>query len=161
MCKCAKMQICKYANMQICRCADADFIFIKNKMRKELIENNPLIKLSIEFSLVTISYCEELENSKKFVLAKQLLRSATSIGANSMEAQNPESKADFIHKIKIAAKEADETQYWLILCDYSTTYPDCKHLLEKLDNLTRIIGKILFTAKRKTPFSYLLSIFYF
>lgn len=130
-------------------------------MRKELIENNPLLKKSIEFSLAVIEYCERLELEKKFVLARQLLRSATSIGANSMEAQNPESKADFIHKMKIAAKEADETQYWLTLCDYSKSYPDCKHLLYNLEELTKIIGKILTTSKRKTPFSYLLSFFYF
>ncbi|HLF47219.1 MAG TPA: four helix bundle protein [Chitinophagaceae bacterium] len=130
-------------------------------MRKELIESNPLLKKSIEFSLVIIEYCEKLENSKKFVLARQLLKSGTSIGANSMEAQNPESKADFIHKMKIAAKEADETQYWLLLCEYSTNYPDCKLLLEKLDELSKIIGKILSTAKRKTPFSYLMSFLYF
>ena len=130
-------------------------------MRKELIENNPLLKKSIEFSLAIIEYCERLELEKKFILARQLLRSATSIGANSMEAQNPESKADFIHKIKIAAKEADETQYWLTLCDYSKSYPDCKPLLDKLEELTKIIGKIFTTSKRKTPFSYLLSFLYF
>jgi len=130
-------------------------------MRKELIEDNPLLKLSIEFSLSVIDYCEQLESMKKFVLAKQPLRSATSIGANAMEAQNPESKADFIHKIKIAAKEADETQYWLLLCDYAQNYPGCKALLEKLEVLTKIIGKILTTSKRKTPISYLLSFFYF
>ncbi|MBO9683095.1 MAG: four helix bundle protein [Flavisolibacter sp.] len=130
-------------------------------MQKELIENNPLLKLTIEFSLSVIEYCEELKSMKKFVLAKQLLRSATSIGANAMEAQNPESKADFIHKIKIAAKEADETQYWLLLCDYAESYPSCKTLLEKLEAISKIIGKILYTSKRKTPFSYFLSFFYF
>jgi four helix bundle protein len=130
-------------------------------MRKELIESNPLLKLSIEFSLAVIEYCEKLEAEKKFIVAKQLLRSATSIGANSMEAQNPESKPDFIHKMKIVAKEADETQYWLLLCDYSTNYPDCKYLLEKLDVLTKIIGKILYTSKKKSPLSYVMSFFYF
>ncbi|HEX2683344.1 MAG TPA: four helix bundle protein [Ferruginibacter sp.] len=85
-------------------------------MQKELIESNPILKKAIEFSLATIEYCELLNNDKHFVLSKQLLRSATSIGANAMEAQNAESKADFIHKIKISAKEADETQYWLTLC---------------------------------------------
>ena len=130
-------------------------------MRKELIENNPLLKKSIEFSLAIIEYCERLELEKKFILARQLLRSVTSIGANSMEVQNPESKADFIHKIKVAAKEADETQYWLTLCDYSKSYPDCKLLLDKLEELTKIIGKILTTSKRKIPFSYLLSFLYF
>jgi len=130
-------------------------------MRKELIENNPLLQKSIEFLLAVIEYCEKLEESKKFVLAKQLLRSATSIGANSMEAQNPESKPDFIHKMKIAAKEADETQYWLLLCDYSNSYPDCKFLLDKLEEVARIIGSILSKSKKKSPLSYLLSYFYF
>lgn len=101
-------------------------------MNQELIANNTLLKLSIEFSLDTINYCELLESIKKYVLAKQLLRSATSVGANAMEAQNPESKADFIHKMKIAAKEADETHYWLLLCDHSMNYPDCKVLIQKL-----------------------------
>ena len=130
-------------------------------MRKELIENNPLLKKTIEFSLAVIEYCEILETNKKIILARQLLRAATSIGANAMEAQNPESKADFIHKIKIAAKEADETQYWLTLCDIADSYPDCKVLLDRLEELTKIIGKILTTSKRKTPFSYLLSFLYF
>ena len=130
-------------------------------MQKELIDSNPLLRLSIDFSLKVIAYCEKLEADKKYVLARQLLKSGTSIGANSMEAQNPESRADFIHKMKIAAKEADETQYWLILCDYSDSHPDCKDLLTKLEELHKIIGKILGTAKRKSPFSYLLSYFYF
>ncbi len=130
-------------------------------MRKELIENNPLLKLSIAFSLDIIDYCEVLNERKKYILAKQLLRSATSIGANAMEAQNPESKADFIHKIKIAAKEAGETHYWLILCDKAKDHPKPEGLLEKLEALNRILGSILSTAKRNTPFSYLLSFLIF
>ncbi len=130
-------------------------------MRKELIDNNPLLKLSIEFSLSIIKYCEVLDTQKKFILSKQLFRSATSIGANSMEAQNPESKADFIHKIKIAAKEAEETQYWLILCENGENYPKPEGLSEKLEVLNKILGSILLTAKRKTPFSYFLSLFIF
>jgi len=122
-------------------------------MQKELIDNNPLLRLSIDFALKIISYCERPEADKKYVLARQLLKSGTSIGPNSMEAQNPESKADFVHKIKIAAKEADETQYWLALCGYSDSYPDCKDLLVKLEGLNKISGKILGTAKRKSPVS--------
>jgi four helix bundle protein len=121
-------------------------------MRKELVENNPILKHSMEFSLMVIEYCELLEASRKYVIARQLLRSATSIGANSMEAQNAESKPDFIHKLKIAAKEADETQYWLSLCDYSKTYPECKHLVTKLEEIQKILNKILGTAKRNKPF---------
>lgn len=116
-------------------------------MQKELFEKNPILKLSFEFSLAAIDYCEELETRKKFVVSRQLLLSATSIGANSFEAQNSESKADFIHKIKIAAKEADETQYWLMLCDFANNYPDCKTLLNKLEEIGKILSKILSTAK--------------
>ena len=57
-----------------------------------------------------------LEELKKYVISNQLLKSGTSVGANVREAQNCESKADFIHKFKIAAKDADETEYWLLLC---------------------------------------------
>ena len=57
-------------------------------------------------------------------MASQLFKSGTSIGANTWEAQNGESMADFIHKFKIAAKEADETLYWIELCKASTHYPN-------------------------------------
>ena len=65
-----------------------------------------------------------------------------------MEAQNPESRADFIHKVKIAAKETGETQYWLILCENAEDYPKPHGLLEKLEALNRIIGSIIFKAKQ-------------
>ena len=66
-----------------------------------------------------------------------------------MEAQNAESKADFIHKMKIAAKEADECQYWLLLCEYADHYPDCEKLYLKLQEIQKILNAILGTAKRK------------
>ena len=125
-------------------------------MNKELLDKNPILKLSIEFSLMIIDYCDTLNESKKYIISKQLLRSGTSIGANSMEAQNAESKADFVHKIKLAAKEADETQYWLLLCSYGTGYPECSQLSNKLEEIQKVLNKILSTAKSKTPASYLL-----
>lgn len=130
-------------------------------MRKELLDNNPILKLSFDFSLLLIEYCEQLEQDKKYIVARQLLKSGTSIGANSMESQNSESKPDFIHKIKIAAKEADETQYWLLLCKHSKTYPDCDVLLQKLEEIQKVLNKIIGTAKRRNPFSYFLSLFIF
>jgi len=117
-------------------------------MRKELIESNPLLKLSVEFSLLVINYCERLQAEKKIVIANQLLRSGTSIGANAMEAQNPESRADFIHKMKVAAKEAGETQYWLLLCESSEDYPVPTGLSDKLESLNRLLGSIISSAKR-------------
>jgi len=118
-------------------------------MQKELIDQNPILELSFEFSLMIIEYCEELERDRKYVIARQLLKAGTSIGANAMEAQNPESKDDFIHKMKVAAKEAEETQYWLMLCEHSQNYPDCKKLIMKLEEIHKVLGKILSSSKRK------------
>jgi four helix bundle protein len=86
---------------------------------------NPIVKMTFDFALKIIAYAELLENQRKWVMANQLMKSGTSIGANVREAQNAESKADFVHKFKISAKEADETEYWLLLCNYSDSYPDC------------------------------------
>ena len=130
-------------------------------MQKKLIEDNAILRLSFEFSLMIIDYCERLDGLKKFIISKQLLRSGTSIGANAFEAQNSESKADFIHKMKIAAKEADETQYWLMLCSYAKDYPDPQLFIQKHEEVTKVLNAILTTAKRKNPFSSFLSLFIF
>jgi four helix bundle protein len=117
-------------------------------MQKEIIENNPLLRLTLAFSLQVIEYCELLDQHKKYVISKQLLRAATSIGANSFEAQNAESKADFVHKIKLAAKESDETQYWLMLCEFAKSYPDCNQLTQKLEEINRILNSIMSTSRK-------------
>lgn len=109
---------------------------------------NLILKETFEFALAIVKYCEELENHKKYVFAKQILRSGTSIGANVKEAQNAESKADFIHKLKIAAKEADEVEYWLFLCQELETYPDCDELLDKIKSIIRILNKIIGTSRK-------------
>lgn len=110
---------------------------------------NVILDLSLRFALNIISFSEELEVKKKFVIDNQILKSGTSIGANIREAQNCESKADFIHKFKIAAKEAEETEYWLLLCQYSENYPFDNCLLEEINVLQNIINKIINTAKNK------------
>lgn len=112
-------------------------------------KDNVIVNKTIDFSLAIISYCEVLEQSKKFVIAKQLLRSATSIGENVFEAQNAESKADFIHKMKIAAKEASETLYWLILCEKSESYKCNIKFRNDLNGIIRILSKIISSAKGK------------
>jgi four helix bundle protein len=70
---------------------------------------------SYQFALEIISTYKELTLKKEYILSKQLLRSGTSIGANIREANNAQSKADFIHKLSISLKESDETDYWLDL----------------------------------------------
>lgn len=110
---------------------------------------NIIVTKTILFSLDIIAYCEQLENQKKFVIAKQLLRSGTSIGANIHEAQNAESRADFIHKVKIAAKEIEETKYWLTLCKESSSYPFNEKLEPQINEIGLIIYKILSSSKKK------------
>ncbi len=90
---------------------------------------------------------EELEKRKKFVIARQLLKAGTSIGANVREAQNAESKVDFIHKMKIAAKETDETEYWLLLCKELEDYPDCVQLLNDCISIAKVLSKIIASSK--------------
>ncbi len=111
--------------------------------------DNIIIKLTFQFALDIIKYSEGLQEDKKFVIANQLLKSGTSIGANIREAQNAESKADFIHKFKIAAKETEETIYWLELCKFSENYPNVESLLEQINNISRIVNKIIITSKQK------------
>lgn len=110
-------------------------------------KENLIVKLSLEFALDIIEFSELLEEHKKFVIARQLLKSGTSVGANVREAQNAESKTDFIHKMKIAAKEADETEYWLTLCELSKNYPSGKELNQKLQSIIKILSKIITTSK--------------
>lgn len=130
-------------------------------MQKELIEKNPFLKPTLDFSLLIINYCEQLEAEQRYIIANQLLKSGTSIGANAIEAQNAESKADLVHKIKVAAKEADETQYWLKPCSHATTYPDGKILFQKWEEVQKVRNKILGTAKRKSSLSCFFSYFIF
>ncbi|HEU5291791.1 MAG TPA: four helix bundle protein [Cyclobacteriaceae bacterium] len=110
-------------------------------------KDNLIVDLTFKFSLSIITFCEELEQNRRYVLARQILKSGTSIGANVREAQNAESKADFIHKFKIAAKEADETEYWILLCKHSKNYPNTDKLLEELIVIIKVISKIIGSSK--------------
>jgi four helix bundle protein len=109
---------------------------------------NLIVQLTFDFSIKIISFVEELESVKKKVIPLQLLKSGTSIGANVREAQNAESKRDFIHKFKIAAKEADETMYWLEICEKSPSYPFHTELVSDLMSITKVISKIIGSSKK-------------
>ena len=117
-------------------------------MDKLKFKGNPVLYLSYNFSLEIIQFCEILESKRKYIISNQLFRSGTSIGANIFEAQNAESKNDFIHKMKIAAKEMEETEYWLMLCADLPSYPCTLALLDKLKVLARLVGKIITSAIR-------------
>ena len=97
-----------------------------------------------------IAFSEGLRELKKHEMASQVFRSGTSIGANIREAQNAESKNDFIHKFKIAAKEADELEYWLQLCNESQFYLNpSKELFIELKTIIKIISKIISSSKNR------------
>ena len=74
-------------------------------------KGNLIVDLTLNFALDIVEFSEQLEEKRKYVIARQILKSGTSIGANVRESQNAESTDDFIHKLKISAKEADETKY--------------------------------------------------
>lgn len=112
-------------------------------------KKNEVLDLSFEFALDIIQYSELLEEYRKYI-ARQILKSGTSIGANIREAQNCESKADFIHKLKIAAKEADETEYWLHLCQQSQGYPFNQFLIPKLISIKKLLSSIISKMKAQT-----------
>lgn len=111
-------------------------------------KRNEILELSFEFALQTVAYCELLEENRKYVIARQLLKSGTSIGANIREAQNAESKLDFIHKLKIAAKEAEETEYWLLLCNKSPNYPSSESLLSSIISIKKLLNAIISKTKK-------------
>jgi len=111
-------------------------------------KKNVIVEKSFEFALAIIEYADELENLRKYVIARQLLKAGTSIGANIREAQSCESRADFIHKLKISAKEAEETEYWLLLCKHAKTYPPCDQLFPLLNEIQRLLTSIIFTCKK-------------
>ncbi|MBC8766980.1 four helix bundle protein [Arenibacter sp. BSSL-BM3] len=112
-------------------------------------KENLIVKKTFDFSLQIIEYCEELRALNKYEMASQLFKSGASIGANTWVAQNGESSADFVHKFKITAKEADETLYWIELCQASSYYPNPQEaVFSELKSLIRIISKIIGTSKR-------------
>ena len=108
-------------------------------------------ELSFQFALDAIQLYKFLTTEKReFVLSKQFLRSATSVGANLREAKNAQSAIDFIHKNAISQKECDEAIYWLELLFASeyiseTTFND---LNAKATSLLKIIKSIIITKKQ-------------
>ena len=114
------------------------------------LSKNLIVNLTFQFALDIVKFTELLESKRKFAVANQVIRSGTSIGANVREAQNAESRADFIHKLKIAAKEAEETEYWLEICQQSKSYPNCAELLAQVLSIKKVLSKIIASSKSST-----------
>jgi four helix bundle protein len=92
-----------------------------------------------------------IENKKEYVISKQLLRSGTAVGALVREAQNAESKADFIHKLGIAQKECDESLYWLELLIESgfLTKKEFESINKEASDLLKMIRSAMLTSKSR------------
>jgi four helix bundle protein len=112
------------------------------------MQEGTIVKKSTEFSINIIKYHKKLVCKREFEIAKQLLRSGTSIGANVYEAQFAESKLDFIHKMKIASKEASETLYWLTLCKNIDDFELPEEFLPEIKSIIAILSKIIVTSKK-------------
>jgi len=112
--------------------------------------DNPIVKMTFNFALEIMGFSELLREQRRYAFADQVLRSGCSIGGNVKEAQGAESKADFIHKMKVAIKEAEETEYWLELCDFAKDYPKPGKLLVDIESILKVINKIVSTSKSGT-----------
>ncbi|GAA3737835.1 four helix bundle protein [Flavobacterium ginsengisoli] len=118
-----------------------------------VMKNNIVRNKSFDFAIRIVKLYQYLNNTKKeFILAKQLLRSGTSIGAMIREAEHAESKSDFIHKFAIAQKEANETVYWLELLK-ATDYlneKEFENIYNDAITILKLITSILKTSKNQS-----------
>jgi four helix bundle protein len=112
------------------------------------MKENIIVTKTFDFALSVVNLFIELKKENEFIISKQILRSATSIGANVEEAIAAQSRKDFIHKMSIASKEARETKYWLRLLDKSslTTISMSNYLIE-IEHILNIITKIIKTSQ--------------
>jgi len=116
-------------------------------MKENIIKNK-----SFDFALRIVKLYQYLIDSKKeFVLSKQILRSGTSIGALIRESEHAESTADFIHKLSISLKEANETEYWLQLLEKSDyiTNIEFESINKDLTEILKLLTSIIKTTKSK------------
>ena len=110
--------------------------------------DNAIVKMTFEFAIGILEFSDVLLEQRHFAVANQTIRSGCSVGANVKEAQGAESKADFAHKMKVALKEAEETEYWLELCDFSKTLPKPGKLLTEIESIIKVLNKIISTTKK-------------
>ena len=116
-------------------------------MQKE----NIIVVKSFDYAVLVTRTTKFLENKKKeYVISKQFLRAGISIGANISEAQQAESSADFIHKLSVSLKEANECKYWIKLL-FATEYiePSVFHeLIKNTQDIINILVAIIKTSKK-------------
>lgn len=119
---------------------------------KLLVMSDKTVKSkSFAFALRIVKLFQFLTESKReYVLSKQLLRSGTAIGALVREAEHGESKADFIHKMAIAQKEANETEYWIELLFQSNYIDEIQYqsIFKDCEEIRKMLASIILTSKK-------------
>ena len=115
-----------------------------------IIMDNAVKEKSFRFAVRIVKLCKFLQEEKReYIMSKQLLRSGTSIGANTAESQQAQSRPDFISKLNIALKEAVETEYWIRLL-YETEYLTKEQFISIIgdcDELEKLLVSILKATK--------------
>jgi four helix bundle protein len=106
----------------------------------------PIKERSFKFAVEIVKFCNYLKENRQYEISNQLIRSGTSIGANLREASNGYSKKDFIYKVSIAQKEADETIYWLEILNEILNEKEIDKLLNEALQLLKIIKTIKMNA---------------
>ena len=113
------------------------------------MKKNIILEKSLDYALITVKLYKHLQSKNEYILSKQLLRSATSVGANVRESNNTLTKKDFVYKLNIAQKELDESIYWLELLfrsDYIDQFTFQMHK-QKASEQLKIIKSIILTAR--------------
>jgi four helix bundle protein len=114
------------------------------------MKKNVILDKSFEFAVRIVNLNKHIISEKKeYVLSKQILRSGTAIGALIRESQHAESNADFIHKLSIALKEANETDYWLLLLNKTDFLNEEQYLSLKndIEELIKLLVSIIKSSK--------------
>lgn len=114
-------------------------------------KDNVVVNKSTSFAVRIIALSDYLEEKRKFVLAKQILKSGTSVGANIRESIYAQSRADFVSKLNIALKEASETEYWLELLEEAKIVEQRQiaDLKSECTELLKLLTSIIKTNKEK------------
>ncbi|MCL2847820.1 MAG: four helix bundle protein [Firmicutes bacterium] len=114
------------------------------------MKENIMLEKALKFGVRVIKLARFLDEQKHKVVANQILRSGMSVGANISESEYASSSADFINKLQIARKEANETKYWLRLLKEAEIIENklFESLFSDLDEITKLLGASVLTAKK-------------
>jgi four helix bundle protein len=112
------------------------------------MQENIILNKSINFSVGVKNYCQALYFKKDTAIANQLIRCGMAIGANVSEAQQAESRSDFIHKMKTAAKEASESLYWLSVCEKTDIAGFQHELISEVNQIIAILSRMSYQQRK-------------